>query len=123
MRLFCLLPFTFYLLPYVMDVLPAAAEHAVAQRLRDLAGAVLLEDAIDQVRLLAQVALGRGPKQRTGTTGVLEQAPLQPADAKARQDLGRQWRAEQLRRQRQGIVERCACAGGARLPKDIAPVE
>src|SRR5262245_5197564 len=106
-----------------MDMFPAGAEQAVAERLRDLAGAILLQDAVDQVRLLAQIALAGRAKQRAGATCLLEQAPFQLADAQARQNLGRQRRAQQLCGQRQSVIERRTRAGSAGCVENIAPVE
>src|SRR5262245_29456954 len=104
-------------------MLPAGTKQAVAQRPSDLAGAVLFEDAIDQMRLLAQIVLDRRAEQRGLATCVFEEPPLEPADAQLREYLRRQRRAEQLGWQRQGEEQRRARAGGTGLAEQVLPVE
>ena|SRR5437868_5928285 len=66
-----------------VNIFPGSAGQACAQRLNNMASAILLEDAQNQMRLLRKIIRVSWPEQCRSAAGLFEQPALQAADMQA----------------------------------------
>ena len=106
-----------------IHIFSGSAGQAGAERLKNMASPILLEDAQDQMRLLRKIIRLSWAEQCGGATGVIEQPALHAADMQACEESIGHGCLQQIRSQRERVEHCRARAGSLRLSQQIIPIE